>query len=152
MPVADGDEVRVLIVDDHRIMRLGLRQLLRHMDRIYHVKEAESGKQALELIPELDPDLILTDISMKGMSGIELTRQVKERHLDVRVLIVSMHDEPNYVREAFAAGADGYVVKYNLDEEVLKAVDALLSGKSYLCKVVRRYVSDDECDDHSGVV
>lgn len=134
--VAAPTVARVFLVDDHRIVRLGFRRLLEQSGTLSVAGEAASGEEALEKIPLVRPDLAVVDISMKGMDGIELTRQIKQHHPEVYVLIVSMHNERFYVDRALEAGADGYVLKDNVDELMLEATDAVLAGQRYLCKGV----------------
>lgn len=134
------EHTRVLIVDDHRIVRLGLRRLLESTNSHIVVGEAGSGKEALETLPDARPDLAIVDISMDGMDGIELTERIKEEHPGVRVLIVSMHGESYYVRQALGVGADGYVLKDNIDSVLKEATDAVLGGERYLCEDSRKLV------------
>lgn len=127
---------RVFLVDDHRIVRLGFRRLLEQSDTLSVAGEADSGEKALEEISQVRPNLAIVDIAMQGMDGIELTRTLKEKYPEVRVLIVSMHNESFYVDRALAAGADGYVLKDNVDELMLEAAGAVLAGRRYLCRDV----------------
>ncbi len=129
-----ADFPRVFLVDDHRIVRLGFRRLLEESGTLLVAGEAASGEEALEKIPQVRPDLAIVDISMKGMDGIELTRALKRQYPDVRVLVVSMHDESFYVDRALQAGADGYVLKDNVDELMFEAADEVLAGRRYLCR------------------
>lgn len=130
---------RALIVDDHRIVRSGIRQLLKVVG-IPLAGEAASAEEALEMLTGAEPNVVITDISMKGMDGIELTRQIRQEHPEVRVLIVSMHDEAHFIRKALEAGANGYVVKHNIDVALEEAIGALLDGHRYLCIDARRKV------------
>lgn len=131
-----ADLARVFIVDDHRIVRLGFRRLLEQAGTLSIAGEASSGEEALQKIPHAHPDLAIVDISMKGMDGIELTRHLKQDHPELRVLIVSMHDDTFYVERALEAGADGYVLKDNVDELMLEAAQKVLTGQRYLCRDV----------------
>lgn len=132
---------RVLIVDDHRIVRLGLRHLLEETHCRIVVGEAKSGEEALEVFDEVQPDLVLADISMGGMDGIELTKHLKSSRPDVKVLIVSMHAESLYVHQALNVGADGYVDKGNIDGVIEEATSAVLAGKQYLCESTRKLMN-----------
>ena len=138
-----SDLPRILLVDDHRVVRLGYRHLLESLGYFAVAGEAASGKEALVVLPDLKPDLAIVDISMKEMDGIELTRRIKRDHPDVRVLVVSMHDGSYHIRQALAAGADGYVLKNNIDTVMEEAVDAVLAGKRYLCKDSRKLVAGE---------
>lgn len=105
------DQVRVLLVDDHPIVRGGLRLAIAQDDRLIVVGEGESGRDAVRLAGELQPDVIVMDISMPEMNGIDATRLTKEAYPHVRILIVSTHSDDEYVFGALAAGADGYLLK-----------------------------------------
>lgn len=129
---------RIFIVDDHPIVRMGFRRLLEMSSTFTVAGEAGSGAEALEKVPQARPDLAVVDIAMKGMDGIELTRRLKQSHPNLRVLIVSMHDESLYVERALAAGADGYVLKDNVDELMVEATGEVLAGRQYLGKDVNR--------------
>jgi CheY-like chemotaxis protein len=117
-----GSPIRVLLVDDHGVVRRGLRGYLELLDDIEVVGEAENGVQAVEIVDQLLPDVVLMDIVMPGASGIEVTPAVLKEHPAARVLVLSMQDDPTYVREAFAAGASGYVLKEAADQEVVGAI------------------------------
>lgn len=121
----------VFLVDDHPVVRMGLRHLLEQFDHLTIVGEAESGEEALPQITDDSPDLAIVDISLNGMNGIELTRQLKAECADVRVLMVSMHDDSYYVEQALEAGASGYVLKDRVNKVLLEAVDTVLDGGHY---------------------
>lgn len=122
----------VFLVDDHPVVRMGLRHLFDQFDHLSIVGEAESGEEALPNITEASPDLAIVDISLDGMDGIELTRRLKKEHPEVRVLIVSMHDDAYYVEQALEAGAGGYVLKDKVNSVLLEAVETILDGGRYL--------------------
>jgi two-component system response regulator NreC len=124
--------VRVLIVDDHAVVRTGLRLLLDADDEIEVVGEAGNMRDAVFRTRSLKPDVILMDVVMPGASGIEATPAVLHEHPDAKVLVLSMQDDPSYVREAFAAGASGYVLKEAADEEVVGAVREVAQGGRYV--------------------
>lgn len=129
-PVAEP--VRVLIVDDHAVVRSGLRLLLDANDDIEVVGEAGTARDAVFRARELKPDVILMDVMMPDQSGIEALPQLLHEHPEMKVLILSMQDDPRYVREAFAAGASGYVLKEAADTEVVAAVRELAKGGRYV--------------------
>lgn len=130
---------RVFIVDDHPVVRTGFRRLLDHLD-IAIAGEAASGEEALVEIASTNADLAIVDIAMRGMDGIELTRRLKQEYPGLCVLIVSMYEGSYYVRNALAAGADGYILKDNANELLAKAIDAVLAGRPFLCNNVRRKI------------
>ncbi|HEY3576709.1 MAG TPA: response regulator transcription factor [Gaiellaceae bacterium] len=124
--------IRILIVDDHAVVRSGLRLLLDAEDDLEPVGEAGSGRDAVFQTRALKPDVILLDIVMPEQTGLEVLPQLKHESPDVKVLVLSMQDEPRYVREAFAAGASGYVLKEAADNEVVAAVREVASGGRYV--------------------
>ena len=124
--------IRVLVADDHAVVRAGLKLLLDAEEDIEVVGEAGSGAEAVRLARSLKPDVVLMDVVMPGMSGLEATGPVLEAAPDTTVLVLSMQDDPRYVREAFAAGASGYVLKEAADTEVVQAVRDVAAGNRYV--------------------
>ena len=124
--------IRVVVVDDHTLHRDGTRQILDAYPDLQIIGEASSGELALELITQLHPDVVLMDIRLPGMNGIEVTRQLTRDHPDIRVLMVSAYDEDEYVRGALEAGADGYLSKTAPGKELVEAVRAVALGTSVL--------------------
>jgi two-component system, NarL family, response regulator NreC len=122
----------VVLVDDHAVVRSGLRLLLDAQQDIEVVGEAGNAKDAIFRARALKPDVILLDVVMPGESGIDVLPQLKKESPETKVLILSMQDDPSYVREAFAAGANGYVLKEAADEEVVAAVREVAGGGSYV--------------------
>jgi DNA-binding NarL/FixJ family response regulator len=123
--------IRVLVADDHAVVREGIRRVLEGAQNIVVVAEAEDGESALERAAREAPDVAVVDISMPGMSGIELTRRMREVCPDVGVLILSIHDHPEYVLEAIRAGAAGYLLKSAAPSEVRDAVRAVAAGNEH---------------------
>lgn len=126
------DKIRILVVDDHPIMRDGIRALLNLHDDIEVVGEASEGKEALEKIPALKPDVVIMDIAMPGMDGLEATRQVRKKHPKIKVLILTQYDNKEYILSVIKAGASGYVLKRALGSELVSAIRAVKSGESFL--------------------
>ena len=124
--------VRVLIVDDHAVVRTGLRLLLDAEEDLEPVGEAGSARDAVFQARALNPDVILLDVVMPEETGLDVLPQLKHENPDAKVLILSMQDEPRYVREAFAAGASGYVLKEAADTEVVAAVREVAGGGRYV--------------------
>jgi two-component system, NarL family, response regulator NreC len=124
--------IRVLLVDDHSVVRSGLRMLLDSQDDIETVGEAGDMRTAVFETRALKPDVILMDMVMPGGSGIEATTAVLKEHPDAKVLVLSMQDDPSYVREAFAVGASGYVLKEAADAEVVAAIREVATGGRYV--------------------
>ncbi len=124
--------VRVLIVDDHAVVRAGLRLLIDAEDDLETAGEAGSVREAVFEARSLEPDLILMDVVMPGESGIEGVPALLHEHPGVKVLVLSMQDDPHYVREAFAAGASGYVLKEAADVELIQAIREVARGGRYV--------------------
>ncbi len=136
-------KAKVLLVDDHVVVRQGLKALFASEPDIEVVGEAGNGREALGCIPKLQPNVILMDISMPGLNGIEATRQIRHNHPDIKVVVLSMHTNEEYVFQVLQAGASGYVLKQSDSMEVLTAIRAALSGGSFLSPPISRTVIDD---------
>ena len=134
---------RILIVDDHPVVRSGLKQIINAESDLTVCGEAENAGDAQYRIDELNPDLVLLDLTMKGMSGLELTKQLKRYYPNLPVLIVSMHDEVLYAERALCAGARGYVMKRTTNREIVLAVQKVLRDKIYVSDHVRKTLPAD---------
>ena len=124
--------IRVLVVDDHAVVRSGLRRIIDAQEDLESVGEAPNGERAVFEAMQTTPDVVLMDVVMPGKNGIEATRAVLQAVPGTKVLVLSMQDDPRYVREAFDAGASGYVMKEAADDEVVDAVRAVAAGQRYL--------------------
>jgi two-component system response regulator NreC len=124
--------IRVLLVDDHAILRAGLRRVLEAEDDIEVVAEAESGERAVFEAISAKPDVAVLDVVMPGKSGIDVAPQLLELVPELKILVLSMQDDPRYVRAAFEAGASGYVLKEAADTEVVGAVRVVAAGERYV--------------------
>jgi len=127
---------RVIIVDDHALVRAGLRLLLDRDPDIEVVGEAGNGRLALSEVGILAPHLVLMDISMPQMNGLEATAEIKRSYPQVRVLVMTMHNSKEYVQASLKAGADGYILKEAAPEEFFAAIHTVLQGKLYLSEGV----------------
>jgi two-component system, NarL family, nitrate/nitrite response regulator NarL len=123
--------IRLVIVDDHSLVRDGLCARMSVVSGLQVIGEAASGAQALELAAQLAPDLMLVDVGMRGMNGIELASVLRERHPGIRVLMLSMYDNREYVLSAIRAGARGYVLKESPTEDILAAIGVVCAGGTY---------------------
>jgi two-component system, NarL family, response regulator NreC len=124
--------IRVLIVDDHSVVRAGVRLLLEQEEDMEPVGEAADARQALEMAQRLTPDVVLMDVVMPGATGVDAAAEIRHVLPDVRILMLSMQDDPSYVRQAFANGATGYVLKEAADAELVTAVRRVASGEHYV--------------------
>ena len=134
---------RVLLVEDHVVLRQGLKALFSDEPDIEIVGEAGNGRQALQLVAEIQPDLVLMDISMPQLNGIEATHQIRRDYPGVKVVVLSMHTNEEYVFQVLRAGASGYVLKQADSSEVLLAIRAALAGGSFLSPPISRAVIND---------
>ncbi len=133
---------RILLVDDHELMREGLRSILEKEEGVKIVGEASSGRQAVVLSGTLEPDVVVMDVGMKDLNGIDATRQIRSEFPDVQVIALSSYSDGRYVSAMLKAGACGYVLKANAYADLRKALEAARQGKSFLCPEVTKAVVD----------
>ncbi len=141
--------IRVLIVDDHAVVRTGLRLLLDAEEDIDVVGEAGNVREAVLETRATEPDLVLMDVVMPGKSGIEGAADVLKEAPDAKLLVLSMQDDPRYVREAFAAGASGYVLKEAADVELVAAVREVAAGGRYVHPALGARLASAEADERA---
>lgn len=125
-------KIRLLLADDHTIVRAGLRALLAHYDDIDVVGEAADGEEAVAQVNELRPDVVLMDIAMPGMSGVEATRIICKTFPATKVLVLSQYSDKQYVLSLLKAGASGYVLKYAARDDLIRAVRRVMKGEAFL--------------------
>lgn len=136
-------KIKILLVDDHRVLREGLRSLFAKEVDFEVVGEADDGREALLLTEELQPDVVLMDLSMPNLNGIEATRQIRRYHPDVRVVILSMYADEMYVYQALQAGASGYVLKQGSASEASQAIRAVYCGRAFFSAQISDTVFDN---------
>lgn len=135
--------IRVLLVDDHIVLRDGLKSLLNHESDIEVIGDVGDGREAISAVESLQPDVILTDISMPGLNGIESVRMLRHEHPTLKIIILSMHSGQEYVLQSLQAGANGYVVKQADASEVLAAIRSVMAGGAYLSPTISKHLIDD---------
>lgn len=135
--------LRIVVADDHTLMRSGFRALLARIPEVEVVGEASNGREAVRLVKELQPDIVLMDISMPELSGLIATEQMKERSPHTRVIILSMHSNKEYVIGALQVGASGYLLKDATLHEFETALKVVAQGQLYLSPAIARYVVDN---------
>jgi two-component system response regulator NreC len=135
--------IRILLADDHTVMRDGLRALLERHPDIEVVAEAADGRECVRLAEEQSPDVIVMDIAMPNMNGIEATRRIMADRPRTAVVILSMHQDESYVLRALKAGAKGYLLKDSLRADVIEAIRAVAQGRSFLTRKIGRILQED---------
>ncbi len=135
--------IRIVLADDHALIRSGLRALLeRHADFCV-LGEASDGRELLKLVDDLQPDIVIADIGMPNLNGIDATQQITARHKGVGVIMLSMHSDEGYVLRALRAGARGYLLKESAEADLINAIRAVQSGKAYFSPEVSHLLVED---------
>ncbi len=135
--------IRVLLADDHRILREGIKALIGDQEDMLVVGEAEDGQATLKMVAQLKPDVVVMDIAMPLLNGLEATRQIRRDHPQVKVLILTMHENEEYIRQVLAAGALGYVLKDAAARDLLGAIRTVNQGEAVLSPAITRLVIED---------
>jgi DNA-binding NarL/FixJ family response regulator len=137
------DEIRLMLVDDHDVVRVGVKSFLQTQEGLKVVAEASSGEQAIELALQFKPDLILMDITMPGMDGLEATRRLRTLCPECLVLALTVHDDKQYFMQMLAAGASGYITKQAAADDLVAAIRTVAQGNIYLQPALARWLLDD---------
>jgi two-component system response regulator NreC len=135
--------IRILLADDHTVMRSGLRLLLERQPNLVVVGEAADGRQAVELAASEKPDVVVMDIAMPHLNGVEAARQIVNRAPHTAVVILSMHSDESYVIRSLKAGARAYLLKDSAESDLIAAIHAITEGKSFFSPLVRRILKED---------
>ena len=143
--ITDEHSPTVLLVDDHAVVRAGFRHLLQSLYSI-NVLEADSGKQAYITYGEHEPDMVVADMNMPGLSGIELVRKLTSRHVDAKILMLSVNEDPAYEERARAAGARGYLPKSSAPDQLEEAIRSILAGNTYFTYEMAQRDTDHPAD------
>ena len=137
--MSERKKIRVLLADDHAVVRAGYRVLLQNTDDIEVVSEADSGERACRAFADLQPDVVVMDLTMPGIGGLEAIRRMVARDANARILVFSMHEDTVFVEQALQAGAQGYITKSSAPEILVEAIRELASGKSHIdAEIVQR--------------
>ena len=142
--------IKVMLVDDHDLVRTGIRRLLEDADDIHVVGEAGSGETALEQVEATGPDVVLMDINMPGIGGLEATRKLLRRNPELRIIIVTMHEDDLFPPRLMKAGAMGYLTKGARIEEILRAIRAVMSGKRYISPEIAQQMALSNFEGNEG--
>ena len=135
--------IRVIIADDHHLVRQGIHSLLEKAADIEVIAEAEDGQQALELVEKNAPDVLVMDISMPRLNGMQAAERVRSMHLPTQIVMLSMHSDDLMVKQALRHGARGYLLKSSVTEELLLAIRAASKGETYLSPAISKTILDD---------
>jgi DNA-binding NarL/FixJ family response regulator len=135
--------IKILIVDDHEVVRDGLKNILLSLNNMAIAGEAANGEDAISMYDSLKPDLVIMDISMPGMNGIEATRIIKENDPNAKILILTMHDNQEYLNQIIRSGAKGFVLKNTDKEELLDAVKTVAGGENFFSKDISKLIIDN---------
>ena len=125
-------KIKILLVDDHQILRDGIRSLVKGYDDMEVIGEAADGRETLDMVEKLSPDVVIMDISMPDLNGIDATRMIINEAPDVKVIALSMHHDKQFVSEIFKAGASGYLIKDSAFDELEHAIRIVMSGQTYI--------------------
>lgn len=142
--------ITILLADDHTIVRQGLAKLLEGEENFTVVGEAENGREAIEKADTLNPDIVLMDIAMPMLNGIEATRQIKKNAPETRIIILSMHSHNRYVDQLFSLGASGYLLKNSTGADIKNAIYAAIKGNTYLSPSISRRVIEEYVSMKNG--
>jgi DNA-binding NarL/FixJ family response regulator len=140
---SDGKSIRILLVDDHKILRAGIRGLIERQPNLEVIAEAEDGRTAVQLSRKLSPDVVIMDISMQDLNGIEATRQITTAAPRTKVIILSMHSSQRFVTDVFKAGASGYLLKDCDFSEIISAVHTVHADETYVCPQIATVLRTD---------
>ena len=136
------ENIRVLLAEDHAMVRKGILSLLREEEEIEVVGEAEDGREVIELAEEYEPDVVIMDITMPGLNGLEATKRISNRYPDPDVVMLTRHTSEEYVFQALKAGASGYIVKEDLPEELTSAIRRVSEGNKYFSPSITTSIVD----------
>lgn len=136
IPINTSEPIRIILADDHPIVRAGIRSELERIPGLKVVGEASDGREAIDLVKQLQPRIVFMDISMRGLNGIDATKRISVEYPDVRVIILSMHEPEEYFWRALEAGASGYLLKKSGTSELSRAVQQVLGGEIYLSRQI----------------
>lgn len=146
MPLVMNEEITVLLADDHSLVRRGFRRLLDDDEQMKVVGEASNGVEAIRMAYELKPKVVVMDLSMPELDGVQATKEIVKHLPNTEVLVLSMHADDNYVRNAFDAGAKGYLLKSAIDVDLVGAIKAVAEGKRFIGSGLK-YVAQERDDE-----
>ena len=137
------DPYRIILVDDHKMFRQGIKQIIEKREDLKVIGEANDGLELLSLLKKVSPDMIILDISMPKMRGIETAKEVKAIHSDIKLLILTMHKNPDYLQHAILSGAEGYLLKEDAHTDLFSAIDTIKQGRAFISPILSRDLTDN---------
>ena len=139
-------KIRIILVDDHAVVRAGVKRLLEQEPLFDVIGEAESGEKAYQLFCELNPDIMVMDLSMPGMGGLEAIRRILMRYEKAKILVLSMHEDLSFANQALKLGAKGYLIKNTLGDDLVKSIQALSKGEVFLSDEIEKKIAVSSID------
>ena len=139
-------KIRIILVDDHAVVRAGVKRLLEQEPLFDVIGEAESGEKAYQLFGELNPDVMVMDLSMPGMGGLEAIRRILMRNEKAKILVLSMHEDLSFANQALKLGAKGYLIKNTLGDDLVKAIEAISQGDIFLSDEIAKKIAVSSID------
>ena len=139
-------KIKIILVDDHAVVRAGVRRLLEQEPLFDVIGEAESGEKAYQLFGELNPDVMVMDLSMPGMGGLEAIRRILMRDEKAKILVLSMHEDLSFANQALKLGAKGYLIKNTLGDDLVKAIEAISQGEIFLSDEIAKKIAVSSID------
>ncbi|MBI9046872.1 MAG: response regulator transcription factor [Anaerolineaceae bacterium] len=136
-------QIKIVLVEDHTIVRKGVRALLEYEEDFEVLAEASDGREAVKKVEQFHPDVVLMDISMPRLNGLEATRQIKQRYPETSVLVLSMYETKEYIFQFLQAGASGYLVKHSAPKELIWAIRTVYQGNTYLSSSISKVVIEE---------
>ena len=139
-------KIKIVLVDDHAVVRAGVKRLLEQEALFDVIGEAESGEKAYQLFGELNPDIMVMDLSMPGMGGLETMRRILMRYEKAKILVLSMHEDLSFANQALKLGAKGYLIKNTLGDDLVKSIQALSKGEVFLSDEIAKKIAMQSID------
>mgnify|MGYP003704253357 FL=1 len=139
-------KIKIVLVDDHAVVRAGVKRLLEQEDLFEVIGEAESGEKAYQLFGELKPDVMVMDLSMPGMGGLEAIRRILMRYEKAKILVLSMHEDLSFANQALKLGAKGYLIKNTLGDDLVKSIQAISKGEVFLSDEIAKKIAMQSID------
>ena len=145
-------KVTIVLVDDHAVVRAGVKRLLEQEPLFEVIGEAESGEKAYQLFGELNPDVMVMDLSMPGMGGLEAIRRILMRHEKAKILVLSMHEDLSFANQALKLGAKGYLIKNTLGDDLVKAIETISRGEIFLSDEIAKKIAVSSIDNRQDPI